>query len=63
MSTNLGDICYNENEFLNHGANYPKPNDIKEYAGIAQLHIIDLKEPEDNIYKSTDNTEDIRHFT
>lgn len=58
MSTNLGDICYNENEFLNYGANYPKPNDIKEYAGIAQLHIIDLKEPEDDIYKSTDNTED-----
>ena len=58
MSTNLGDICYNENEFLNYGANYLKPNDIKEYAGIAQLHIIDLKEPEDNIYKSTDNTED-----
>ena len=58
MSTKLGDICYNENEFLNYGANYPQPNDIEEYAGIAQLHIIDLKEPEDNIYKSNDNTED-----
>ena len=52
MSEKLGDICYNENEFLNYGANYPDPEIANaDYAGIAELNIIDLKEPEPDIYK------------
>ncbi len=43
MSKELGDIHYNENEYLNYGANYPEPEEIKNYAGIAELDIIDLK--------------------
>ena len=46
MSKELGDINYNENEYLNYGANYPEPEEIKNYAGIAELDIIDLKETE-----------------
>ena len=88
MSTNLGDICYDENEFLNYGANYPEPESDEElkincsnlincesncneeeiekvadknFAGIAELNIIDLKEPELDIYKtkSEEATEEI----
>ena len=46
MSKELGDINYNENEYLNYGANYTEPEEIKNYAGIAELDIIDLKEDE-----------------
>ena len=46
MSKELGDINYNENEYLNYGANYPEPEEVKNYAGIAELDIIDLKEDE-----------------
>lgn len=46
MSKELGDINYNENKYLNYGANYPEPEEIKNYAGIAELDIIDLKEDE-----------------
>lgn len=47
MSKSLGDINYNENEYLNYGANYPEPeNEIKNYAGVAQIEIINLKEDE-----------------
>ncbi len=46
MSKELGDINYNENEYLNYGANYPETEEIKNYAGIAELDIIDLKEDE-----------------
>lgn len=46
MSKELGDINYNENEYLNYGANYPEPEEINNYAGIAELDIIDLKEDE-----------------
>ena len=45
MSKKIGDIEYNENEFLNYGANYPEPEENNfKYAGKAELHIIDLKE-------------------
>lgn len=58
MSEKLGDICYNENEYLNYGANYPEPENIPgEYAGIAELNIIDLKAPEVDIYKDEDVTQ------
>ncbi len=45
MSKKIGDIEYNENEYLNYGANYPEPEENNfKYAGKAELHIIDLKE-------------------
>ncbi|MCI9177164.1 MAG: helicase-exonuclease AddAB subunit AddA [Clostridia bacterium] len=50
MSKELGDIIYNENEYLNYGANYPEPvqelESNKDYAGIAQMLILDLKQEE-----------------
>lgn len=54
MSEKLGDITYNENEYLNYGANYPEPenfdtsigDDKTTYAGIAELNVIDMKEEE-----------------
>ena len=46
MSKELGDINYNENEYLNYGANYPETEEAKNCAGIAELDIIDLKEDE-----------------
>ncbi len=54
MSKEAGDILYNEEEYLNLGANYEDPEDLNsEYAGITELHIIDMKENEEiEIYKS-----------
>ena len=74
MSKQLGDILYNETEYLNYGANYPEPeidqdnkgteseniekneltikeipqNQHSNYAGIAEMLIIDLKEQEES---------------
>ena len=60
MSEKLGDIEYNENEFLNLGAEYKTPEDenIKNYAGKTELHVIDLKEPEINVFKSDEDNSD-----
>ena len=52
MSKSLGDIDYNENEYLNYGANYPDLEEqchenaiqFNNYAGVAELNIIDMKE-------------------
>ena len=64
MSSNLGDICYDEKEFLNYGANYPEPENCdKNYAEIAELDIIDLKIPEPDIYKDTNNQGDNNSYT
>ena len=46
MSRELGDINYTEEEFLNLGANYCEANNLE-----AEVHIIDLKDEEDSIYK------------
>ncbi len=46
MSKELGDIDYNEKEYLNLGAEYPKGQNLE-----TELHIIDLKEEEESIYK------------
>ena len=54
MSKRLGDVDYDETEYLNYGANYPVPEENIEHAGIAELHIIDLKDKEVDIYKDTD---------
>lgn len=44
MSNELGDIDYNEQEYLNLGAEYKELDKNENYAGIAELSIIDLKE-------------------
>ena len=49
MQKELGDIEYNETEFLNLGANYPENKEA-----IAELNIIDLKKQEDNEDESTE---------
>lgn len=51
MSEKLGNVEYNEKEYLNYGANYPEPEKNIEHAGVAELHIIDLKEQEEDYYK------------
>lgn len=55
MSKKLGDIDYNENEFLNLGAEFEQ---IENGLGIAELDIIDLKEEEEEAWKSDENLED-----
>ena len=47
MSEKLGNVEYNNEEYLNYGADYPKPEEKINIAGIAELNIIDLKEKED----------------
>ncbi len=47
MSKELGDIDYNENEYLNLGANYEEQADNKNYAGKTELLVIDLKDKEE----------------
>ncbi len=48
MSKNLGDIDYTEEEYLNLGANYEEPPEKIDYAGNAELHIIDLNETDED---------------
>ena len=42
MSKKLGDIDYTKEEYLNLGANYEKPSEGSNFAGKAELHIIDM---------------------
>ena len=46
MSKKMGDIEYTKEEYLNLGEPYIKPEEEINYAGKAELHIIDLKENE-----------------
>lgn len=46
MSEKLGNVEYNNEEYLNYGADYPKLEEKINIAGIAELNIIDLKEKE-----------------
>ena len=57
MSRKLGNIEYNSEEYLNYGANYPEPDENLDFAGIAELNIIDLKELEENFYKDEKNND------
>lgn len=62
MSKSLGDIKYDESEFLNLGADYKEPeendkNKSINYAGLTDLYVIDLKEPEINVFKNDDEDE------
>ncbi len=59
MSKKLGNVEYNEEEYLNYGANYPEPEESLEHAGIAELNIIDLKEKEADIYKEGGNENEV----
>lgn len=54
MSKELGDIDYNEGEYLNLGAYYNEGENLK-----AELHIIDLKDEEESIYKEEETEEEI----
>lgn len=60
MSKEAGDILYSEEEYLNLGANYEEPEDKSlDYAGLTELHIIDMKEDkEDEVYKCDNKEED-----
>ena len=56
MSKTLGDIDYNENEYLNLGASY---EDVENGVGNAELDIIDLKEDDSiSAWIGEDDTED-----
>ena len=70
MSKKLGDITYDKTEFLNLGANYKEPEEKTiegeinsqntsklNYAGLADLYVIDLKEPEINVFKGEEEEE------
>ena len=52
MTKNVGDINYNETEYLNLGADYKEPEEDINYAGTAEMLLIDLKESEETtVYK------------
>ena len=53
MNKRLGDIDYNEKEFLNLGAEYPEGKNLN-----TEIHIIDLKEEEESIYKEEEKEEE-----
>ena len=49
MSKELGDINYNEEEYLRQDKDYEEPEDKKiNYAGKAELHIIDMAKDEED---------------
>ena len=59
MSKQLGNIEYNSEEYLNYGANYEVPSESMNYAGKTELHIIDLKEEnDDDIYKTKEEQDE-----
>ena len=47
MSKELGNVDYNNDEYLNFGANFPEPDEEINIGGIAELDIIDLKESDE----------------
>lgn len=49
MSKKLGDIDYNEKEYLNCGANFEEPNKEIQLSGKVELDIIDLADEEDGV--------------
>lgn len=59
MSKKLGDITYDENEYLNLGANYENPKDKTiNYAGKTDCIVIDLKK-QDEEDEEKENIEDM----
>lgn len=59
MSKKLGDIDYNNQEFLNLGANYEEPKENTNYAGKTEFLVIDLKQKEDSEDEEIENVDDI----
>lgn len=60
MTKEIGDILYDKDEYLNLGANYEPPENIKSvYAGITNLEIIDLKEEDDDDEEENDSSKSI----
>ena len=59
MSKQLGDINYDEKEYLNLGANFEEPQEECNFAGKTELAIIDLKKSEDEQKEENENIEDI----
>ena len=59
MSKQLGDINYDEKEYLNSGANFEEPQEECNFAGKTEFAIIDLKESEDEQKEENENIEDI----
>ena len=55
MSVKLGDIEYDEKEFLNQGAKYQETEELA--GGKAELHIIDLYEDEEDIDEEDEQVE------
>ena len=53
MNKELGNIEYNEEEYLNLGADYPAGENLE-----TELNIIDLKEKEESIYKEDEEDDD-----
>ena len=56
MSEKLGSVEYNKEEYLNYSADYINPEEEINYAGTAELHIIDLKE-ETEVYDEGEEEE------
>ena len=58
MSEKVGEIEYNEKEYLNYSAGYSEPEEGTNYAGKTEIHIIDLKEKEENVFTSEEEQEE-----
>lgn len=56
MSKEFGEIEYNETEYLNLGANYEEPEKECDFAGKAELDIIELKEETTDEEKEEEET-------
>lgn len=57
MSKDLGDITYNEEEYLNLGADYPKLEVSLPSAGKTSINVIDLKDSEDEEKEEVEQVE------
>jgi len=57
MSQKLGDVEYNEEEYLNLGANYENEDDK-----LPELHILDLAKKEEEIWKQDEENNDISNL-
>lgn len=58
MSEKVGEIEYNEQEYLNYSAGYKEPEESMNYAGKTEIHIIDLKEKEENVFTNDEEPEE-----
>ncbi len=64
MSKDFGEIEYDESEYLNFAASYEQPIEDINYAGIAELDLIDLKQDEqENQEDEEENAEEILEKT